>query len=298
MIAPRPAPSLAIQLMLLATACIAMTTLLAKAIGAGHLGPSLHPLQVSNGRFIFAFIAISSIALARRLRVQSPAWRAHALRTFFGWGGVSLMFAAAAFLPLSDATAISFLNPVFAMVLAIPILGEKVGPIRWGAAAIALIGALVLLRPTPEAFRPAAFLALGAALMMGAEVIAVKFLSGRERPLQILLINNGLGVVISSLAVLPFWQMPTPAQWAALAGIGLVMATAQYCYINAVARAEASFVIPFSYATLLFAALYDALIFGVLPDAVSWTGAAIIVAGGIALAWREAVLRRRGVPVA
>ena len=81
--------------------------------------------------------------------------------------------------------------------------------------------------------------------------------------------------------------MPNATQWAALAGIGVLMATAQSLFINAMARAEASFVAPFFYATLVFASLYDAMAFGVVPDVVSITGAGVILGGAAILAWRE-----------
>ena len=162
-----PNPRLAMVLILTATAFIAGTTLLAKMIGTGVLGDPLHPLQISHGRFLFAFLAFSSIALVMRPKIEAPNMRIHIGRTVFGWGGVTLMFAAVAFIPLSDATAISFLNPVFGMLLAIPLLGERVGPWRWLAAAMALVGALILLRPGPETFQIAALLPLGAALLMG-----------------------------------------------------------------------------------------------------------------------------------
>lgn len=292
MFTPRaPAPGTAILFILAATAFIAGTTLLAKAIGAGHLGDPLHPLQVSHGRFVFAWIAIASVAAAMRLRFTRVHWRLHVARTAFGWGGVTLMFAAVAFMPLGDATAISFLNPVFAMILSIPLLGEKVGRIRWSAAAIALSGAFILLRPGAESFQPAALLALSAAAVLGMELILIKKLSGREGPLQILLVNNSIGLAIATAAVIPVWVPPSPAQWAALAGIGLLMASAQFCYVNAMARADASFVTPFSYLTLVFAALYDAMFFDILPDAVSVTGATVILAGALLLAWRERTRR-------
>jgi len=292
MFTPRaPNPPLAILLMLLATTFIAGTTLLAKALGGTALGPPLHALQISHGRFLFAFLAIAGAAAALRPQVAAPNLKLHALRSLFGWMGVSLMFAAVAFIPLSDATAISFLNPVFAMLLAIPILGERVGLVRWSAAAIALAGALILLRPGPATFEPAALLALAAAALLGAEVTCIKMLSGREGPFQILLINNMIGLVLSSLAVLAVWQPPSPAQWAGLAGIGLLMLSAQICYVNAVARADASLVVPFSYATLVFATLYDLAIFGIVPDGVSILGALTIVAGAALLAWREARIR-------
>lgn len=281
-------PALAALLILLATAFIAATTLLAKALGTDTLGPPLSPLQISQGRFMFAFAALITIAAVVRPTIRAPHWRLHIGRTIFGWMGVTLMFASVAFIPLADATAISFLNPVFAMMLAIPFLGEKVGPIRWSAAVIALTGALILLRPTPASFQPAALLALAAALVMGMELIFIKKLSGREPVFQILLINNLLGLGIATTAALAFWQMPTPAQWAALAALGVLMACAQTLFVNAMARADASFVAPFSYATLIMAALYDFAGFGVVPDAISILGAGIIIAGALLLAAREA----------
>ena len=284
-------PILAALLTLLASAFVAGTTLMAKLLGTDALGPPLNPLQISQGRFIFALLALSIAGLILRHRFGEIAWKTHTLRVFFGWGGVTLMFAAAAFIPLSDATAISFLNPVFAMLLAIPLLGERVGPVRLGAAVIALMGAMILLRPTPEAFQPAALLALGAAIALGFEVIVIKRLTGREGPMQILLVNNLIGVIISSAAAIWVWIAPTPAQWMALAGIGFLMAAAQSCFINAIARADASFVGPFFYATLVFAALYDFAIFNVRPDAISLIGTVIILCGAGLLMWREG--RRR-----
>lgn len=275
---------------LTATAFFAATTLLAKALGTDALGDPLHPLQVSHARFLFAFLGVALATIVMRAPIKRPHLKLHIGRTSLGWIGVSLMFAAAARIPLGDATAISFLNPVFAMILAIPLLGEQVGRWRWTAAILALVGALVLLRPGPGSFQPAAFLAFGAALAIGVEITFIKKLSGREPGMQILFFNNGLGMLIASLAVVFVWQPPSAAQWPALIAIGVLMASGQALNIQAMKRADASFVGPFSYATLVFAALYDAAIFGVLPDAVSYGGAALILLGAAVMAWRE---RRR-----
>ena len=280
-------PVLAALLTLLASAFVAGTTLLAKLLGTDALGPPLNPLQISQSRFMFALLAFAVVALILRLQFTEISWTTHTMRVTCGWGGVTLMFAAAAFIPLSDATAISFLNPVIGMLLAIPLLKERVGPVRLGAAAIALVGAIILLRPTPDAFQPAALLALGAAFALGLEIIIIKRLAGREGPMQILLVNNAIGVVIASVAAIWFWIAPTPGQWVALAGIGFLMAAAQACFVNAISRADASFVGPFFYATLVFAALYDFMVFGVRPDTVSVIGTAIILCGAGLLMWRE-----------
>jgi drug/metabolite transporter (DMT)-like permease len=291
---PRPqAPVTAVALILTATMFIAATTLFAKALGTGVVGDPLHPVQITHGRFVFAFLALGLAAAMIRPRLHRPHWPLHLARTTCGALGVTLMFAAVAYIPLAEATAITFLNPVFAMLLAIPLLGERVGRIRWSAAAMALAGAMILLRPTPGSFQAASLLALAAALVMGLELIFIKKLSGREAPFQILLVNNLIGVGISTLAVLPVWQVPTLAQWGLLAALGVFMALAQTFFVNAMARADASFVAPFSYMTLIFAALYDFAIFHVVPDPVAWIGAGVILAGGLLLALREGQLRTR-----
>ncbi|MBR9843644.1 MAG: DMT family transporter [Rhodobacteraceae bacterium] len=284
---PAQRPGLAAALTVMAAGFAAGTTLLAKAIGTGVLGDPLHPLQISHGRFLFAFLAFSLGAALLRPRFTRPAMRLHLGRSALGWGGVTLMFAAATYIPLSDATAISFLNPVFGMMLAIPFLGETVGRWRWGSAVLALLGAVILMRPGSGALEFGALLALSAALAMGGEMIFIKLLSNREKPFQILLINNAIGLTLASIAAAFVWSAPTPSQWLALIGIGLLMATAQVCFVNAMRLADASFVSPFFYLALAFATLYDALIFGVHPDAISWAGAALILIGAVVLAWRE-----------
>ena len=280
-------PALAAGLIAVATAFIAATTLIAKALGTEQFGPALHPFQIVFGRFLFAFLAFSIAVTIMRPKLQRPHLGLHLARTSGGWAGLTLMFASVAHIPLADATAISFLNPVFGMIFAIPFLGERVGKWRWLAAGVSLSGAMILLRPTPDSFQPAALLALGAAVILGAELNVIKKLTGRESPFSILFVNNAIGVVIAGMAVIWVWQDLMAAQWVLMATLGVAMAVAQSCFVNAMARADASFVAPFSYGTLIFAALYDVVFYDVIPDQVTVLGAAIIILGALLLAWRE-----------
>jgi drug/metabolite transporter (DMT)-like permease len=70
------------------------------------------------------------------------------------------------------------------------------------------------------------------------------------------------------------------------------MACAQACFVNGMARADASFVAPVSYATLIFAAFYDFVIFNVIPDRISIIGSSIILTGALILVWRETIHRQ------
>ncbi|MGB1234726.1 MAG: EamA family transporter [Planktomarina sp.] len=107
------------------------------------MGDPLSPLQVSHAWFLFAVIPLYMVAAYLRPKFTKVHWKLHLIRNSLGYvGGVGL-YASAAWIPLTDATALSFLNPIFTMLLAIPLLGEKVGPWRWVAAVMALIGASV-----------------------------------------------------------------------------------------------------------------------------------------------------------
>jgi drug/metabolite transporter (DMT)-like permease len=291
---PPENPALAALFIVGCAALVAMTSLLAKLLGRGVIdGGELHPLQISAGRFLFAWLALLPVVAWHRPGFRGVAWRLQALRSLCGWGGVSCMFAAAALMPLADATAISFLNPMVAMVLAIPLLGERVGPWRWGAAATALAGAWLLIRPGTDSFQAVALIALAAAAFMGLEAILVKRLTGADRPLRILFVNNSIGAVLALGAASFVWVPPTPEQWLALAAVGVVMVMAQTLFIQGLRRADASFALPFFYATLVFAAVYDYFVFTVIPAPLSLAGAALIVVGALVLAWRETLARRR-----
>ena len=116
---PVPNAAAAAGLTLLSSALIAGTTLLAKSLATGALGPPLPALHISHGRFLFAFLVIGGVFLLRGQRLEKLAFRKHFGRSLFGWVGISLLFASTVFILLSDATVISFLNPVFAMILAV-----------------------------------------------------------------------------------------------------------------------------------------------------------------------------------
>lgn len=278
----------AVAFMALASALVAGASLIAKILGQPLGGADgLHPFQVSAGRFVFGFLTLVLVVLLRpalRPAFRNVHWTWHAARSLTGFLGVSAMFGAAARMPLADATAISFLNPLVTMVLAIVILGESAERRKWVAAGLSIVGAAVLLRPGTEAFQPAALMALAAAVFLGVEALFIKRLSDAEPPLQILLINNAIGSVIALTAVSFVWQMPNSPQWIGLVSIGMVMITAQSCFIQSMKRGQASLSIIVLYTVLVFAAFYDFLIFAVVPSVFTVIGATLIIAGALILA--------------
>lgn len=284
-------PRLAIGLMGLASALFAGTSLIAKVLGQ-PLGQaaSLPPFMVSFGRFSFAFCALLVLVALRpamRPRFSGARWDLHLARSLCGWGGVTCMFTAVARMPVAEASAISFLSPVVTVALAIALLGESATLRKLIAAALALVGAMLVMRPGSDAFQPAAVFALAAAALMGIEGYFIKRLSDSEPALRILLINNAMGASIATLVALTVWQMPTPSQWALMALLGTIMVCGQSLFIQSMKRADASAVIPAFYSVLVFAAIYDRVLFGLTPGMIAILGATLIVSGALLLAARR-----------
>ncbi|MEM9058903.1 MAG: DMT family transporter [Pseudomonadota bacterium] len=275
-----------VPIMLVVCALLAATTLFAKLLGTGPDGLGLHPLQISAGRFFFAWLAIASIAALRPPSLSGANWRWHFARASCGWGSATCLFAAAGVLPLASANALSFLSPLVAMFLSIFVLGERVGAWRWSAASIAMTGALILTAPGTETFQPAALIAIAAAVFMGIEAMFIKRLSDTEPPVRILLINNSIGVALSVTAALFVWQWPSETGWGYLAALGFTMISAQALFIQAMKRADASLTVPMFYTILVFAAVFDLAVFGIIPTWQAVAGACLIVVGAVVISLR------------
>ena len=278
----------AISFMLAASFSFAVAATLVKGLGETIFGDGVHPLQIAYARFFFAFIFLTVIVFFAKKPIVSSNKRLHFLRSLFGWLGVSILFTAILYIPISDATALTFLNPIFAMVFAVLLFKENVGIIRWIAALISFLGGLILIRPTLNLnVDPVAVLCLFGAIIMGLEIICIKILSNKEKVFNILLFNNFFAVCIGTF-FLPFsFKAITVLEFTILIFISFFMLIGQFCFINSVKRADTSFLMPFFYTTLIFVIFLDLIIYNSLPDKTSYLGASIIIFGSIVVAFRE-----------
>ena len=277
-----------IFLMLGASFCFACAAILTKSLGTNVFGEGVHPLQIAHARFLFSFILLVSFWYIFKPKVKFSNVKLHLFRSIFGWLGVSILFTSILYIPVSDATALTFLNPIFAMIFAVLIFKEKVGLIRWGAALFSFSGGLLLLRPSLDlSVDPVALLCLFGALIMGLEIICIKILSGKDSVFTILILNNFFAMCIGTLVVPFFFVLPGFLESIVLLTIGIFMLTGQFCFINSLKGAETSFLMPFFYTTLIFVISLDLIIFNSLPDKISYIGAFIIILGSIIVAFRE-----------
>ena len=276
-----------ILLAVLASFFFASSTFLSKLLGSGEWGDPLNPLQIAHARFAFGLMTALALAVFVDLRLTRPNLKLHVLRSACGWTGIAILFTGVLYIPASDAVALTFLNPIFAMVFAVKILMERIDKQRWWAAAIALFGGILLIRPEANGLNPIALLCIFGAIIIGVEIVVIKLLTLREGVFQILVINNAIAVLLASIPLIFVFMMPTASQWLALTVVGVTMVIGQLLFLLAMKAVDASLVSPFIYSTLIFVGTLDYFILDVQPDAISLFGGALIIASGSYIALRE-----------
>jgi drug/metabolite transporter (DMT)-like permease len=230
----------------------------------------------------------------KSLRVTS--WTPHILRAVFSIAAMVAFFLALRFMTLADTTAIAMAAPLFITVLAIPILGETIGPYRWGAVCVGFVGVLVMLRPSPEGLAdPVALLPLAAAFSYGmVQVVTRKYAAGETTQAYTAITSALVTAFVGAWCLFQPW---VPLRWEDapwIVGIGLSGTVMTVFLIMAYRAAEASFVSIFDYTILFWAILVGWLLFDEVPDPVTMGGAAIVIASGVFIVHRETVRARKG----
>lgn len=203
-------------------------------------------------------------------------------------------FGALRFLPLAEASAITFLAPMFAIFLSMPVLGEKPTRARWLASIIGFVGILILVRPGSAVFHPATGLLVVAALSNALYQLLTRRLPD-DTPYTTLFYSALVGTAGLSL-LLPFADLPqqvTARDGIFLLLLGVLAGVGHWLLIGAFLAAPASLVAPFTYLQMIWATLYGYVIFGQLPDGLSAVGMAVIVASGVGLVLHERRMGRR-----
>ena len=203
--------------------------------------------------------------------------------------GVSAFYAFSV-LPLAEVYAILFAAPLLITLLAIPILGERVGIHRGGAVIVGLAGVLVVLRPGGEALTFGHAAALTAAVGGALASIIVRKIGKDERSAVLLLYPMMANFIVMG-SLLPFVYRPMPVEHFGLVALMSALAfVAARCVIAAYKSADAAVVAPMQYSQILWAAAYGFFFFDETPDLMTWVGAGIIIASGLYIVVRESVV--------
>lgn len=267
--------------------------------GVKWAGPTI---PVGEIVFFRSFLGMLMIVLAV-LFTGGPSMLAtrhigtHALRSLLGIVGMFCNFLAVAFLPLADATAIAFAAPMFTVILAVLVLGERVHFFRWSAVLLGFAGVLVIVATEGAGDSGGtligAVLALSGAGLSATAMIIIRRMSSHEHSEAIAFYFMGTSALVGLATILWGWKVPAGIELIAListgvfGGIGQLFLTFSYRY------GEASVLAPFDYTMMIWAAILGYVLFGDVPAVQVLLGASLVIAAGLLILWRERVLGRQ-----
>lgn len=261
---------------------------------AKYLGRTLPPIEIGWIRFlVFLLIMIPVALVSKESPLRSVRPKLQVLRALALVSSSVLFITSLQFLPIAEASATSFVAPLFVTALSIPLLGEHVGVRRWIATLVGLVGVLIVIRPGSAAFDPAVLLPILSAFVWALTLTLTRMISGADRAVVTMSFSALVGFITLS-ALVPFvWVTPS---WQDI-GIGLLVGLAstmgQWVVVLAYRYADASVLAPFTYSQLVWVAFLGFGVFGEVPDVWTFAGAAVIIGSGIYIAQRERLRRKQ-----
>lgn len=213
-------PIIGVALMLGAMAVLPGIDVIAKLLGQ----QGMPILQVVWARL--ALGALMTLPFALRIAGPKALWPDrpwyHTLRAAFLVAATFFFFLSLKWLPIADALAIFFVQPLIVTVLSAFVLREAVGPRRWIAVAVGFIGTLIIIRPGIAELNPGSWLAFGAGVTLAFYFVMTRAISGRAHAMVTMFQTSLLGGLILSAGIWLVWVWPSPTQWAMLAALALL----------------------------------------------------------------------------
>ncbi|MBX2869372.1 MAG: DMT family transporter [Acidiferrobacterales bacterium] len=274
-----------VGLYLLALVAVVMISMLVK-----YTSDRVPLVQLLFFRFSICLIPLILIGKlsGSPLKLRTNRYKDHLIRGIAGMCSIGFYFVAVSQIPLAAATAIAYSVPIFCAVLSIPILGELIGLRRWAAVVIGFFGVLIVSWPGSGVLGVGVVAAIGSAVSGALVVIYLRKLSDTEHPLTSSLLYNSLGTVVFLVLCLGLgWTPIQPGDWVWVLAIGGLAGFQQLCFANAFRFAEATFLAPFEYTTLIMAAVGGYLIWREVPGVTTWVGGAIIILSGLFMLYRR-----------
>ena len=252
--------------------------------------------EVTFFRNLLAIVPIAVMLAPRRswgmLRVRRIS--GHLWRAVLGVIGMVFGFLSYHLMPLADAVAISFMSPLVVTALSVPLLGERVGIQRWSAVIIGFGGVLIIVNPSRGMFTPGVTVAICGAIASAVAMITIRQLNRTDPPLAIVFYFTVFSTLFTALP-LPFvWVSPSGSDWGLLALMGLTGGIGQYLMTRAYGLAPAAVISPFSYSGLLWATVLGWLLWSDVPKPQVFAGAAVVIASGLYILYRETRKKVRG----
>lgn len=277
----------AITAMLLAVFCVTIMSVQAKLIGIEY-----NAVQITFARAIVVLILlmpfIYKLGGLNFLKTKKPFL--HFFRGLAGLIGNVMFFLAFQRLPVADVTVISQAVPIFSCILAIIFLGETIGWRRWTAITIGFLGVIIAINPSVN-IAVASIYALGGTLMWSTTIIFLRLLGSTEHPVKTVFYFMLVSVLITSIFQPFLWKEPSFEVILLFIGIGIAAFLTQLLMTYALQKAPASIVSPFNYTGIVWAIIFDYIIWNAHPMFATIFGGIIITISGIYIFKREAKIK-------
>ena len=277
----------AITAMLLAVFCVTIMSVQAKLIGIEY-----NAVQITFARAIVVLILlmpfIYKLGGLNFLKTKKPFL--HFFRGLAGLIGNVMFFLAFQRLPVADVTVISQAVPIFSCILAIIFLGETIGWRRWTAITIGFLGVIIAINPSVN-IAVASLYALGGTLMWSTTIIFLRLLGSTEHPVKTVFYFMLVSVLITSIFQPFLWKEPSFEVILLFIGIGVAAFLTQLLMTYALQKAPASIVSPFNYTGIVWAIIFDYIIWNAHPMFATIFGGIIITISGIYIFKREAKIK-------
>ena len=253
----------------------------------------LHPLEVAFFRSLFGLLALMPMLIrAGAGSLKTRRLGMHAVRAMIQAVGMLCFFVAVTLIPLAEITALSFSAPLFATLLAVMLLGERIRRRRVSALGIGFLGVMVVLRPDIEVVSLGAGLALFSALTWAVAMIMIKSMSRTDSALTLTAYAGLFMTPITLVPALLVWDNPTLVQVGWLLCLGVFGSIGHLAFAQAFKVADMSAVLPLDFLRLVWASALGYLLFAEVPTSWSWAGGAMIFSAASYIAFREAQLGR------
>jgi drug/metabolite transporter (DMT)-like permease len=272
-------------------------------IGLMLAGIALFSINDALGKWLLATYSVGELLLVRGIAalvliapflkkagiaafLKAPSPGLQIVRVTLSALEVALFFWAVSYLPLADTVTFYLAGPIYVTALSVVLLGERVGWRRWTAVLIGFAGVLLALRPSVASFTLPALIALTGSLFFALLMITTRALRATSNTV---LVAGQIGATLLLGAVTsPFaWVMPSVRDLALMSLFGAISVFALACVNLSLKLAAASVVTPYQYTLIIWAVVLGYAVFGDVPDTLTLCGAAVIIAAGLYIFWRE-----------
>ena len=237
---------------------------------------------------IIAFVMINIWAKTENITdlYKTKQLRGHFIRSVIGIGGSGLFYYCLTILPITEVTAIGFSEPLFAALLAVIILKEKIYMHRTTALIVGFIGTMIVIQPTGD-FQAASLMVLTSAFLLGLVNIHIKRLGHTERSRTLLVYRYLFYTILSAIPALYYWKTPSLIELGIVFLLALSLSMSATSLVKSLQLSDITVLSPFRFSKLIFVGIFAYVLFGEVMDVWTVIGSVIVIASVVYIGYRE-----------